>query len=85
MERAVRLDGFHQAITAFDTLDGKDHPTTRLWAVCEEVATITHTTPKRWLRYGIQTLTRALIYLNEKPDVKNPGAFLTWAIKHYHG
>lgn len=57
--------------------------TTQLWAKCEEVAAITQTEPKRWLKYGYNILERSLIYLKEKPDVKKRAAFLTWAIKHY--
>ena len=84
MERAiVRLNGFHQAASAFTTPEEKTAHTTRLWAKCEEVATITNTNPKRWLKYGIRTLERALIHLKEKQDCRNRGAFLTWAVKYY--
>lgn len=63
---------------------GKEHPTTMLWAKAEEVALITNTKPNRWLRYGVPTLERALIYIKEKSDVKNRAALLTWAVHHYH-
>lgn len=78
------------AFEGYKKPEGKKHVTTKLWAKAEEVARITagplftEKDVKRWLRYGYPVLERALIYLSEKPDVRKKGAFLTWAIKHYH-
>lgn len=85
MDRAFVIHKpFIEKLTAeYELPKGKTHHTTRLWAKAEEVAAITNTSPKRWLRYGYNTLDRALIYLKEKQDVKSKAAFLTWAIKHY--
>ena len=85
MDRAFTIHKrrLEKATTTYEMPEGKTHPTTMLWAKAEEVAGITGTTPKRWLRYGYRTLERALIHLREKPNVKKRAAFLVWAIKFY--
>lgn len=73
------------AIAARPTLpaSASSRPPTRLWALAEECAQITKTSPKRWLRYGEVPLRLALAHLGEKGDVRRKAAFLTWAVRHY--
>lgn len=72
-------------------LPTKKGVTTRLWALCEQVAIITGTNPKRWLRAGEWALERAMIDFGEATTrdingycrVKNKAAYLTWLIRNH--
>lgn len=66
-------------------------PVTKLWITCEQVAVITGTTPKRWLRSGLWVLEHALIDFSEATNkdvngfqpIKNKAAYMTWLIKKW--
>lgn len=59
---------------------------TRLFALCEEVASITGRSPREYLRAGIQKLERCLVTLKEKDGaeirVRNRAAYLTWLVNN---
>ena len=83
MDNAVHIyqTRLQQATAGYSVPNATNARKTRLWALAEEIAAITGSDPKRWLRYGCTTLERALVELKEKPGIRNRAAYATWFIK----